>query len=148
MAKVFLTRDVEKLGFAGEIIKVKEGYATNFLIPNKLALLVTASNEGSLKNRTKSFDNRKEAIATKTSMLAEKIKSLKLTIKRKIHDDEKLYGAVNAGDIVDLLAKEGVKVAKNQILFDKAIKSKGTFDVIIKLSNSLQPILKLKVQPE
>jgi large subunit ribosomal protein L9 len=148
MSKVFLTKDVQKLGFAGEVVKVKEGYATNYLIPNKLGILVTPSNEASLKKRIKTYENRKEALSTKTSMLAEKIKSLKLVVKKKIHDDEKLYGAVTPSDIVDLLAKEGIKVSKNQILFDKSIKSKGVFDVTIKLSNSLMPTLKLKVQPE
>ena|SRR3990167_939154 len=148
MARVFLTKDIEKIGFAGEIIKVKEGFATNYLVPNKLGILVTATNEKSLAKKIKSFENRKEAVASKTSMLAEKIKSLKLTLKRKMHNDDQLYGAISASDIVDLLAQEGIKVAKNQILLNKAIKTKGTFDITIKLSNNLQPSLKLKVQPE
>lgn len=148
MARVFLTKNVEKLGFAGEIVKVKEGYATNYIVPNNLGVLVTPANESSLLKRVKTVENRKEAIATKTSMLAEKIKSLKLSIKRKMHDDDRLYGAVTQSDIVDLLAQEGVSVSKNQIIFDKNIKTKGTFDVTIKLSNNLQPVLKLKVQPE
>ena len=78
-------------------------------------------------------------------MLAEKIGSLKLILKKKAHDEGHLYGAVSASEIVDLLAKEGVKVAKNQIVFDKAIKDKGTHEITIKLSNSLQPKITLKV---
>src|SRR3990167_10378803 len=77
MARVFLTKDIEKIGFAGEIIKVKEGFATNYLVPNKLGILVTAANEKSLAKKIKSFENRKEAIPTKLPMLPEKIKNLK-----------------------------------------------------------------------
>lgn len=147
MVKVFLKKDVTKIGFAGEIVNVSEGYASNFLIPQKLGVLVTSLNEVGLSKKVKEVVNRKEAVKTKTSMLAEKIKSIKLSIKTKVHDDNKLYGSISASDIVDLLAKEGVVVSKNQVIFDSHIKSVGTFEVTIKLSNSLQPKLTLKVQP-
>lgn len=146
MIRVYLTKDIDKVGFAGEIIKVKEGYATNFIIPNKLGILVTAQNEASLLKKLKTVENRKEAVKTKTSMLAEKIKSLKLTYKTKTHDGNKLYGAVSASDVMDLLKTEGIVVAKNQVIFDKSIKNTGTFEVIVKLSNQLQPTFQLKVQ--
>jgi large subunit ribosomal protein L9 len=146
--KVFLLKDVEKVGLSGEIVKAKEGFALNYLIPKKLAIIVTPGNEGSFKKRVKVVEHRKEVVATKTSMLAEKIKSLKLTLKRKMHDEEKLYGSIGFSDIVDLLAIEGIKVAKNQVLLDKQIKSTGTYDITIKLSNQLQPKFTLKVVPE
>lgn len=144
--RVFLTKDVEKIGFAGEIVKVKEGFATNFLIPKKLGIIVTPENEAGLQKKIKSIENRKEAIKTKTSMLAEKIKSLKLTLKTKIHDSDKLYGSISASDVIDLLAKEGISVSKNQIIFEKSIKTLGTFDVTVKLSNQLQPLFKLTIK--
>lgn len=145
--KVYLLKDIERVGFAGEIIKVKSGYAQNYLFPNKLAILITDANEAEYLAKAKSFKNRKEAVATKTSMLAEKIKSLKFTIKRKMHE-EKLYGSINSSDVIGLLENEGIKVAKNQVIFDKPIKSQGSYDVTIKLSNQLQPKLTLKVVPE
>lgn len=146
MIRVFLKKDVERLGFAGEIVKVSEGYATNFLIPKKLGVVVTPANESGFKKKLKDVENRKEAIQTKTSMLAEKIKGLKLKITTKVHDDNKLYGSINPSEIVDLLAKEGVSVTKSQIKFDKSIKTTGWFDITVKLSNNLQPNLKLKVE--
>lgn len=146
MVRVFLKKDVTKIGFAGEIVNVSEGYASNFLIPQKLGVLVTSLNESGLSKKVKEVVNRKEAVKTKTSMLAEKIKNIKLTIKTKVHDDNKLYGSISAADIVDLLSKEGVSVSKSQVIFDSHIKSVGTFEVTIKLSNSLQPKLTLKVQ--
>lgn len=143
--KVFLLKDVEKVGFAGEIIKVKEGFAYNFLIPQKLGAVVTEANEKFYLKQLKNIENRKEAISTKTSMLAEKIKTLKLVIKRKMHDDDKLYASISPSDIVDLLSNEGIKVSKAQIVFDKPIKTQGSYEVTIKLSNQLMPKIGLKV---
>lgn len=146
--KVFLLKDVEKIGFAGEIIKVSDGFGFNYLIPRKLGVEVTAQNEKSFENRKKVVEERKEAIASKTSMLAEKIKSIKLTLKRKLHDGDKLYGSVSSAEIVDLLSAQGVSVAKNQIEFNKTIKAKGSYDVTVKLSSTLQPKVTVLVVPE
>ena len=100
------------------------------------------------KEHERVVENRKEVIATQSSMLAEKIASLELTIKRKIHDDGKLYGAVSPHEVVDELAKEGISVSKSQVVFGKSIKEKGLYDVTIKLSSRLQPKVKIKIVPE
>lgn len=146
--RVFLLKDVEKIGMAGEIIKVSDGFGSNFLIPRKLAIEVTVTNEKSFSNQKKVVEQRKTVIATKTSMLAEKIKSLNLVLKRKLHDGEKLYGSISPAEIVDALAEQGVAVSKSQIEFGKTIKAKGSYDVTIKLSSSLQPKIKVTVVPE
>ncbi len=146
--KVYLLKDIEKVGLAGEIIKVSDGFARNNLFPRKLALEVTAEKEEFFKKREKIVEKRQEKIATQTSMLAEKIKSLKLTLKRKIHDDGKLYGSVNPNEIVELLADNGISIAKNQVDLEKSIKEKGTYEVTIKLSSRLQPKLTLNVIAE
>jgi large subunit ribosomal protein L9 len=146
--KIYLLKDVEKVGVAGEIIKVSDGYGLNYLIPRKLGLEVTEKNERDFKKREKVIEKRHEVIATQTSMLAERIKSLSLTLKRKLHDDGKLYGSINPSEVMDLLANNGISVSKNQIEFDKSIKAKGTYEVTVKLSSRLQPKLKLTVMPE
>jgi large subunit ribosomal protein L9 len=146
--KVYLLKDVPKIGMAGEVLKVADGFGQNFLLPRKLAVEVTAQNESFYAQREKIVEHRKEVVATKTSMLAEKIGSLKLTLKRKMHDDGKLYGAVNALEIVDLLAEKGISVSKSQIDLDKSIKTKGSYEVTIKLSSSLKPTIKLTIIPE
>ena len=146
--RVFLLKDVEKIGMAGEIVKIKDGFGQNYIIPHKLGVEVTPKNEKQFTHRVKNVEHRKEAIATKTSMLAEKIKSLKLSLKRKMHDDGKLYGSISANEVVDLLAEQGVAVTKSQIDFGKSIKTKGTYEVIAKLSSKLQPKFSLTVSPE
>ena len=143
--KVYLLKDIEKVGIAGEIINVSEGYAKNFLLPRKLALEVSTSNEEFFKKRAKTIENRKEAIESATSMLSEQIKSIHLTLKKKIHDDNRLYAAVNPADVVDLLSEKNIKVTKSQVIFNKSIEEVGTYPVTIKLSSKLQPQLTLKV---
>ena len=81
-------------------------------------------------------------------MLAEKIKQLTVTLKRKTHDDGRLYGAISGVEIAEELAKEGVSVAKNQVEFGKSIKATGVHSVIIKLSSSLRPQLTVKIVSE
>ncbi len=146
--KVYLLKDVERIGLAGEVLKVKDGFASNYLIPRKLAVEITPQNEASYQSRIKLVEHRKEVVSSKTSMLAEKIAALKIVVKRKMHDDGKLYGAINAGEIVDLLKEKGVSVSKGQVELDKSIKTKGSFEVTIKLSSSLKPKISLQVLPE
>lgn len=146
--KVYLFKDIEKIGMAGEIVKVKPGFASNFLVPKKLGIVITPSNESFYKSKVKNVEHRKEVLSSKTSMLAEKIKQLILTLKRKTHDDGRLYGAINGSEIADLLAKEGISIAKNQVEFGKSVKSTGNYKVTIKLSSKLQPQLTLKVISE
>lgn len=146
--KVFLLKDVVKVGMAGEIIKVSDGFAYNYLIPRKLAVEVTSENEASFAKKIKRIEQRKDVIETQTSMLAERIKSIVLKIKKKMHDDGKLYGAINAADIVDQLANQSIAISKSQVEFDKSIKSKGTYDVTIKLTSRLKPTIRVQVMSE
>lgn len=142
---VYLLKDVEKIGLAGQIIKVKSGFADNFLVPQKLAIVITPANEAFYKSKVRHVEHVKEVVSSKTSMLAEKIKSLQLKLKSKAHDGGKLYGAISATDIVDLLADNGISVTKSQIEFGKTIKSVGTYNVTVKLSSKLKPEFQLKV---
>lgn len=146
--KVYLKKDVERIGMAGEIIDVKEGFAANYLIPRGLGVVVDNNNAQFFKKRERTIEHRKEVISSQTSMLAEKIAAIELVLKKKMHDDGKLYGAISAGDIVDKLAEKGVSVGKNQILFAKTIKSQGSYEIIIKLSSRLQPKVKVTILAE
>jgi len=143
--KVFLTKDIEHIGLSGEIVKVKEGFAQNYLFPRKLAVEITKANQLHFKNRERVVEHRKDVIESKSSMLAEKIKSTTITLKRKTHDDGKLYGSINPQEIADGLNEKGISISKSQVLFGKSIKSTGTYEVTIKLSAKLQPTVSVKV---
>ena len=146
--RVYLLKDVTKVGVKGEIVKVKEGFADNFLFPRKLAVAITKKNEDYYKVRETSVEHRKEVIDSKTSMLAERIKALKVILKRKLHDDGKLYGSINPAEIAEALGEKGVSVSKSQVLIEKSIKAKGAYEVTIKLSSKLKPMVKVEVVAE
>jgi large subunit ribosomal protein L9 len=146
--KVFLLKNVEKIGMEGEIIKVSDGFAMNYLIPQKLGIEVTAHNEAQFKARERRLEKRAAVIESQTSMMAEKIKSLSLMLRRKMHDNGKLYGAVSNTEIADLLAQKGISIAKNKIEIPKSIKAEGTYEVTVRLSSRLQPKFTLKIVPE
>jgi len=145
--KVFLKKDIAQVGFANQIVQVREGFARNFLIPHDLAVEVTPQNESTFAKKIKTMEYKKEALQTATSMLSEKIKYLKLVLKKKVHDNGELYGSVTPQEIVKLLEAEGVSVTKNQIDLGK-IKKQGSYQVTVKLSSRLQPTCTLQIVPE
>lgn len=146
--EVYLRKDVEKIGLAGEIIKVGDGFARNFLIPQGLAVEITSHNKTQYLSKIRKVENRKEVIASQTSMFAEKLNSVAITLKRKMHDDGQLYGSVNASEIVEALAAQGISITKSQVEFDKSIKSKGTFKVNIKITTRLQSTITVTIIAE
>lgn len=146
--KVFLLKDIEKIGMQGEVVKVGDGFARNYLVPRKLAVEITKKNETFYKGKITEVEHRKDVITSKTSMLAKHIGEMKITLKRKVHDDGKLYGAVNPGEVVDLLADQGVNIGKSQVIFNKSIKAKGSYPVTIKLTSKLKPQVTLNIVAE
>jgi len=146
--EVYLCKDVEKVGLAGEIIRVGDGFARNFLIPQGWAIEITSSNKAQFLSKIRKVENRKEVIASQTSMLAEKLSSIAITLKRKMHDNGQLYGSINASEIVAALAEQGVSISKSQVELDKSIKSKGTFKITIKLTTRLKPTITVTIIAE
>lgn len=143
---VYMTKDVERVGVAGQIINVSDGYAQNFLIPRKLAVQITADNEAFYKNKKQKAAVVAEVLNSKVAMLAERIKSLHVTVKERVHDDGKLYGAVGADEVVELLRAKDIVVNRKQIEFDKSIKSIGEHKVTVRLSTKLKPQMTIKVE--
>lgn len=146
--EVYLRKNIEKIGLAGEIITVGDGFARNFLIPQGLATEITEHNKNQFQAKMRKVENRKEVIATETSMFADKIGTMGLRLKRKMHDNGQLYGSINASEIVEALAAKGINISKGQVEFEKSIKSKGTFKVTIKLTSRLKPSLTIVVESE
>ncbi len=146
--EVYLYKDVEKIGLAGEIIKVGDGFARNYLIPQGLGVEITTQNKSQFLSKIRKVENRKEAIVSQTSMLAEKLNTVTTTLKRKMHDNGQLYGSINASEIVEALAEQGISITKGQVEFDKPIKSKGTFKVNIELSTRLKSTITVTIIAE
>jgi len=146
--EIYLYKDVEKIGLAGEIIKVGDGFARNYLIPQGLGVEITSQNKSQFLSKIRKVENRKEVIATQTSMFAEKLNTVSITLKRKMHDNGQLYGSINALEIMEALAEQGISITKGQVEFDKPIKSKGSFKVSIKLSTRLKSTITVTIIAE
>lgn len=142
---VFLLKDIVQVGLKNEIIKVSDGYAMNFLFPKKLAIQVTPENEKMYIQKARKVENRAAIIESTSSLLGDQISKLHLKLKKKMHDGDKLYAAISQHEIVDLLKENNIAISKSQVVFDKSIKSKGTFEVTIKLSSKIQPKFTLSI---
>jgi len=143
--EVILKKDVEKIGKAGTVAKVKEGFARNFLFPRNLAVLATGEalkkleHEAGLKS-AQSAKTREEAQAQQA-----RLGSLTLSICALTQGEEKLYGGINASDISSALKEEGFSVDKNLIDLAEPIKSLGIYEIPIKLHPEVIAKLKLWV---
>lgn len=142
---VFMLKDLENVGMAGQVVKVKDGHALNFLIPNGFAKKADSKALPFLNSISKTKIVKKEIISSKIGMLAEKIKTLVVTIKKRAHDDGKLYGSVGVDDVVAALKEKDITVNKKQIDIEKTIRNVGEHTVIVKLSSKFKPILNIKV---
>lgn len=144
--KVYMLKDVERIGMAGQIITVSDGYATNFLLPRKLAVEITEGNLEFYKQKKQKEVVATEVLNSKIAMIAERVKTLQVSIKERVHDDGKLYGAISADEIVDLLKAKDISINKKQVEFDKSIKSVGEHKVTIRFTSKLKPQLTVKVE--
>ncbi|MDQ5890213.1 MAG: large subunit ribosomal protein [Candidatus Dependentiae bacterium] len=143
--KVFLLKDVENVGMAGQIVNVTDGYAANFLFPRKLAQKVAEGSEMFFAQKIKKAEIDAQILSSKTSMLAERIKNTHITVKKRVHDDGKLYGSVTAEEIIDGLKGKNIVATKKQVVFGKAIRATGEHKVTIKLSSKLTPEVTVNV---
>ena len=146
--EVILRKDIPKLGKAGDIVKVKDGYARNYLIPKGLAILANQKTIRALENQRKIILAKAERERKKLESLAEKLEGISITVYRKIIEEDRIFGSVSSIDIVNMLKEQGIKIDKNQVILDEPIKKLGTFEVPIKLSSDKVVNIKVEVLEE
>ena len=145
--EVILKEHVEHLGRRGEIVKVANGYARNFLLPRKLALAVTDENKRQIerekvKAEAKDAEELKEARA-----LAAKVGAVEVSIARRVGENEILFGSVTSADLAEALAARDVAVDKRKILLGEPLKTVGDHVIPVKLHRDVTAELKVKVVP-
>ncbi|MCD6489272.1 MAG: 50S ribosomal protein L9 [Thermodesulfobacterium sp.] len=143
--EVILRKDIPKLGKAGDVVKVKDGYARNYLIPKGLAILASQKNLKALENQRRIILAKAERERKKLESLAEKLEGITLTVYRKIIEEDRIFGSVSSVDIVNMLKEQGIEIEKNQVQLDEPIKKLGTFEVPIKLSSDKTVNIKIEV---
>ena len=143
--KVILLKEVERLGKVGEMVEVKTGYARNKLIPNKLALIYTEANFKKFKEIEKIAEVKIEKKKREVTKIKEKLEALSLTIPVQAGEDNKLFGAVTNIDIEEVLAKEGYKIDKKDIVLDEPIRELGVYSIEILLHSEIKAMVKVWV---
>ncbi|MBM3245935.1 MAG: 50S ribosomal protein L9 [Candidatus Omnitrophica bacterium] len=144
--EVILNQDVAKIGRSGQVVKVKDGFARNFLIPNGLAVPLTPANLKALEQQKQKKTLQLEKAKKEAEELKEKIAGLSLTLTVLAKEEgEELYGSVTAPDIAAALREEGLEIDKNSIIIEEPIKSLGIYEVPVKLHPEVEAKVKVWV---
>lgn len=146
--KIILRQDHEKLGKIGDIIDVKDGYARNYLIPRKFGYEATPGNMKSLEEEKKQSVLREGKEVTRARKLAADLEKVSITLKMKVGEDERLFGAVTGQMIADALTEKGFTLDKRIIETEEPIKALGIYSVNLKLHPTVETKIKVWVVRE
>jgi large subunit ribosomal protein L9 len=146
--EVILRDHVDNLGKRGDVVKVADGYARNYLLPRKLALPATDANKQWIARERKIAEAREGEERDAAQAIAERLAALDLVITRKVGDNDTLYGSVTNSDIADLLKQKGFDIDRRKILLPDPIRTLGETHVPVKLHRDVTAQLKLAVNKE
>jgi large subunit ribosomal protein L9 len=145
---VILRQYVENLGNRGDIVKVADGYARNFLLPRKLALPATDGNRKHVERERKNVEARESEEKAQAEAIAARLGAVDITIERRVGDTEQLYGSVTAPDIADYLKAKGFEIDRRRLILPEAIKTLGAHTVPLKLHREVTVSLTVNVARE
>ncbi|NPA80868.1 MAG: 50S ribosomal protein L9 [Thermotogae bacterium] len=148
LVNVLLLKDVPKLGKAGDVVRVRWGYAKNYLIPRGLAVEATPSVLKQWENRQRMKEISLKKRKAKMEQVAKRLAGERLQFVLKTNEEGKPFGSVSAKDVADKLREMGYEVEKSQVLLEEAIGEFGTHEVEIKLHPEVVAKVKVKVDPE
>ncbi len=146
--KVILTKDVDKVGKSGEMKVVADGYATNYLIPHKLAVPASGGAYRAYQHDIASREDKRKREREEAEIAATRIASTTLTMGVKVGEGGKLYGSINNQDIAEALGRRGITVDRHKIDLEQPIKSLGTYKVAIKVYQGMTPEVTIVVEPK
>ena len=141
--EVILTKDVEKIGKVGSVVKVKDGFAHNFLFPKSLAIPVTPGNLKKIEQEKQKLAAESEKIKQEALGLKERLDNLSLTIPALAQDDKALFGSITALDISSAIKNEGLELDKGLIQLEEPIKELGIYEIPVKLHPEVSSKLKV-----
>ncbi len=141
--ELILNKDVDRIGKAGQIVKVKDGFARNFLLPNGLAMPVTSVNLKKLEQEKQQKVLKLEKKKREAKELKGKLARVSLTIPVLTHEEEKLYASITAQDLAVALKEEGFDIDKSLIMLDEPIKALGIYEVSVNLHPEIPAKIKV-----
>ena len=146
--EIILREHVENVGKRGEIVKVADGFARNYLLPRKLALPATEGNKKHVERERKIMEGREAEEKAQADALAARLGAIEILIARRVGDTEQLYGSVTASDIADFLKAKGFEIDRRKLILPEPIKAIGEHTVPLKLHREVTVPLTVKVVKE
>lgn len=146
--QVILREDIDKLGKIGDLVKVADGYARNYLVPKKKAIEATPNNVSAMDHAKKMVSDRLRKLKKEATAEADRMKGLSVTLRVKTGEEGKLFGSVTTMDIADALKAQGVAIDKRKIVLDEPIKRLGDYTVSVKLHTDIHAEIKISVLAE
>jgi large subunit ribosomal protein L9 len=146
--EVILREHVEHLGRRGEIVKVADGYARNYLLPRKLALLATEGNKRQIERERAKLEAHEAEEKKVAEAIADRMANLEVVIARKVGETEALYGSVTTADVAEALAAKGFDIDRRKIQLAEPIKKLGDFDLPVRLQREVIATVKVRVVAE
>ena len=146
--EVILREHVDNVGRRGEVVKVADGYARNYLLPRKLALLATENNKKQIELERAKFEAKESEERKTAEAMAGRLTNVEVTVARKVGETEALYGSVTTADIAEALSAKGFDVDRRKIQLHEPIKKLGEFDVPVRLQRDVTATIKVKVVAE
>jgi large subunit ribosomal protein L9 len=146
--KLILREDVENLGKGGELVDVKPGYGRNFLLPRGLAVTANPKNVRELEHQKKIAEAKAAKLKASAEAVAKRLADTPVTLKRKVGEQDKLYGSVTTLDIVEALAARGLQLDRRTIDLPEPLKTLGEFQVPVKLHREVIGSAKVKIEAE
>ena len=146
--EVILREHVDNLGRRGDVVKVAEGYARNYLLPRKLALAVTEANKRQIERERKVAEARDAEERGQAEALAQRIAALEIEIARRVGENDTLYGSVTSADIAHALEAKGFEIEKRRIQLPEPLKALGESTVPVKIHRDVTAQVRVKVVAE
>ena len=148
MVELILRETIDHLGRRGEVVKVANGYARNYLLPRKLALPVTEANRRQVERERETAEAREAEERQAAQSVADRLEAVDCTIARRVGETDTLYGSVTSGDIAECLASHQLSVEKRKIQLAEPIKELGEFSVPVKIHRDVTATLTVRVVKE
>jgi large subunit ribosomal protein L9 len=146
--KLILREDVDNLGKGGEVVDVKPGYGRNFLLPRGKAVLANPRNVREIEHQKSIAAAKAAKLKASAQAVARRLSETPVTLKRKVGEQDKLYGSVTALDVAEALAARGLELDRRTIDLSEPIKTVGQFDVPVKLHSEVVGKVKVTVEAE
>ena len=131
--KLILTHNVPSLGQIGTIVRVKNGFARNFLLPRGLGVVADEKNQAALNQQLKQLEKKKAVLLAEARSLASQIEKTSVTVSKQVGEDERIFGSVTTSELEGLLTAEGLKVSKRDISLTEEIKKVGVYAAEVRI---------------